>query len=73
MNETVKGWVITNENHPNRQGHRDLYSYTFAKTRTECTTKFAKGSGKNWSFWYRNYNFRCVKAEMTVTQLTPNT
>jgi len=65
MNQTTQGWVVINENHPSHN-RKYLSAHTFANTRTESIKLFIKGSGQSWKYWYRKYNFRCVKAESTI-------
>jgi hypothetical protein len=66
MEKNRKGWVIVNENHPNNPRSKNTLSETFAYTRKDSIAKFVSGSGSDWRYWYRKYNFRAVKAEMTI-------
>lgn len=70
MEETIKGYVIVAIKHPTT--NRDfLNSPTFRETKGQCIRDFVSGSGATWKFWYRKFNFRCVKATSTITvQLT---
>lgn len=66
MKTTQKGWVIINKNHPNSFNEELIFSEYFRLTRQQCISSFIEGSGENWKYWYRKYNFRCVKAKMTI-------
>ena len=67
MEEKRNGWVVVNENHPNNPSNKQVYPETFSYTRKECVAKFVGGSGSDWRYWYRKFNFRAKKAEMVVT------
>lgn len=66
MEQTITGWVIINNNHPNNPKNKQIYFDTFAYTKKECISKFINGSGETWKYWYRMFNFRANKAEMTI-------
>tara|TARA_R100000781_G_C4081320_1_gene127844 strand:+ start:879 stop:1085 length:207 start_codon:yes stop_codon:yes gene_type:complete len=66
MEETRKGWVIVNFDHPNNPGVKRIYPETFGYTRKDSIAKFINGSGSTWRYWYRKYNFRAMKCEMTI-------
>lgn len=68
MEQTSKGWIISNENHPSGTDKYLIHS-TFAQTRKESIGLFCKGSGKEWRYWYRKWNFRCVKAEIIISTI----
>jgi len=65
MNETFKGWVIINIGHPNN-GEKYIVNFSFAYTKNGCIKEFINGSGHTWEYWRRKYNFRCVRAIMTI-------
>lgn len=66
MNELSKGWVVVTYNHGFT--HREfMIPSTFAPTRTKSIGIFIEGSGYNWKYWYRKYNYRCVKAKSILT------
>lgn len=73
MESNTKGWVIINNNHPNRP-EPFIVNNTFSPTRTKAIAKFIKGSNTQWRYWYRKFNFRCVRAEMNIFLIatTPN-
>jgi len=64
----LKGWVIIAENHPKSKENK-LFPETFALTRAEAIHKFINGSIKPWAYWYRNYNYRAIKATQTIEPL----
>ena len=68
MEQINKGWVISNENHPIGIT-KFLITASFASTRKKSIKLFCEGSGGNWNYWYRKYNFRCVKAESTISTI----
>lgn len=65
MESNTFGWVIINIGHP-RTGSQYVNSSTFRRTRKEAIKDFISGSASDWRYWYRKYNFRCVKAESTI-------
>lgn len=68
MEAKENGWVIINENHPNTNS-KYLVPSTFANTRRKSIRLFIEGSNENWRYWYRKYNFRCVKAISLIKTL----
>ena len=66
MEKQSTGWVIVNENHPNNPNVKQIHTETFSYTRKEAIEKFIKDVGYPWIYWYRRFNFRAVKAEMTI-------
>lgn len=66
FNVKVKGWVIVNPYHPTSEKEMIIAS-TFSRTRSEAIKNFIQGSGSDWSFWKRKFNYRCVKAESVLT------
>lgn len=68
MKTETKGWVVVNENHPSGANPYVVTS-TFSETRKEAIKNFVTGSGESWKYWYRKYNFKCVKAKSTVETL----
>ena len=65
MEATSKGWIVINTNHPT-QPKKDIITDTFRYTRKESIKAFIWGTGSSWKYWYRTWNFRCVKAECTI-------
>ena len=65
MEETINGYVIYSECHP-ASNQNFLHSSTFRQYKKECISEFIKGTSKDWEYWKRNYNYRCVKATQTV-------
>ena len=68
MKSVSKGWVVVNHNHPSG-GDPYIIPSTFAYFRKDAIKSFLDGSGSDWKYWYRNYNFRCVKAEIAISTL----
>lgn len=68
LTETINGWVIYSPNHP-ATNSTFFHSSTFRPYRKEAIADFINGSGANWKYWYRKYNFRFVKATQSVTIL----
>lgn len=68
LKETVSGYVVASFSHPATDAPF-LHSSTFRQYRKDCISEFVKGSGKGWKYWYRVYNYRCIKANQTVTTL----
>ncbi|OJV17951.1 MAG: hypothetical protein BGO30_08385 [Bacteroidetes bacterium 41-46] len=68
IQESTTGRIIINENHPNTKS-KYLISSTFAPTRSESIKLFIKGSGNSWKFWYRRYNFKCVRANCQISTI----
>ena len=70
MQETIKGWVILTHNH-GFSGNEFMLSWTFSRTRKESIETFTKESGESWRYWYKKFNYRCVKASSTVVVNEP--
>lgn len=66
LKHEAKGWVVINIGHP-RTGNMFVVDSTFSYTRTSAIKKFIEGSGNDWRYWKRNFNFRVSKASMIVT------
>lgn len=69
MIEQRQGWLIINENHPNNPGKKMIYSETFRLLRKECIDAFIFGTSGSWNYWRKKYNFKCVKAQVTIKTL----
>lgn len=68
MNEVLKGWVVVNYDHSHT--HREfMMSSTFARTRSKSINLFVSDSGEDWKYWYRNFNYRCVKAQSVISTI----
>lgn len=65
MEEITKGWVIVNTGHP-KTGTKFIVPSTFERTRTKAIANFVKGSGSNWEYWKKEYNFCAVKARQRI-------
>jgi len=70
MKAITNGWVVVNYNHPST-GNSSICESTFSRTRKEAIEKFTQGSNQQWKYWYRKYNFRCVRAKSVITIHTP--
>lgn len=66
MEKICKGYVIINENHPSGTAPFVAES-TFRTTKKRTIADFIKNTNSEWRYWYRKYNFRCVKAESKIT------
>lgn len=66
MKNEQEGYVIINENHPNNPKNKTIFTHTFSTLKKNCIENFIESSGKGWRYWYDKYNFRCVKATMTI-------
>jgi hypothetical protein len=64
--KTIKGWVIITEAHP-RSGNPLVMWGSFKATRSEAIKWFVSDSGNSWRFWKRNYGYKAVKAESTIS------
>lgn len=65
--KTVDGWVIMNDNHPANPNNLMIFQDTFSFTRSNAIKKFTDGTGDDWKWWKRKYNFKAVRATMTIT------
>lgn len=65
MKTTKKGWVVVSEKHP-ESGEIYLAEHTFRLTRSGSIQYFIEGTNKSWRWWKRKYNYKCVKAEITI-------
>jgi len=65
MEQSETGWIIVNENHPNTKS-KFLITSSFASTRKRSIQLFVEGSGADWRYWYRKYNFRCKRATSNI-------
>lgn len=66
MEEKTNGWVVLTYNHGIT--HRKfMVPSTFARTRSESIKNFVDGSGEKWKYWYKNFNYRCVKAQCVIS------
>jgi len=65
LSVTNVGWVVINIGHP-ANGQKFIDRESFAFTKNGCIKNFIKGSGETWEYWRRKYNFRCVRATMTI-------
>lgn len=65
MTNKQTGWVIIilipGDERPTLICHDE-----FAYMRRECIENFIKGSSHPWKYWYRKFNYRCVKATRTI-------
>lgn len=64
--EVSFGWVIINQGHP-RTGNEFIVTETFSQTRKKAIGKFIEGSGSDWRYWRRKWNFRAVRSTQTVS------
>jgi len=62
----TEGYVIINTGHP-RTGREFVDNQSFNMYKGKCIEIFIKDSGRDWRYWYRKYNFRCVKATSIIT------
>ena len=60
-----EGWVVVNIGHP-RTGGKYIVSGTFERTRSGSIKLFVAGSGNDWKYWKKKFNFRVVKAKQCV-------
>lgn len=65
MKSVIHGWVVVNPKHPNT-GKEMLVDSSFARTRTEAINKFIEGSSKDWKFWRNKWNYRVIKAKISI-------
>lgn len=65
MENCTPGWVVINIGHP-RTGNKYIVNDTFSIKRSEAIKKFISGSGSDWNYWKKKYNFRVVRADTTV-------
>jgi len=65
MKEETNGWVVVAKNHPTTN-RSYIVTSTFRLTRKESISEFINGSGSSWKYWYRKFNFRCVKASNCI-------
>lgn len=68
MNEITNGWVVVTQNH-GFTGRAFIVSSTFAPTKGISMKLFADDSGFPWKYWYRKFNYRCVRAQNIITVL----
>jgi len=66
MESISYGWMVISENHPNSKNAM-IFNYTFSLLRKDAITKFTKGSGTDWKYWYRKYNYRCVRTKCILS------
>lgn len=66
MESILTGWVVINIKHP-VSGKKFMVESTFATTRKKAIEKFIHGSNESWVYWKRKYNYRVVRADMTVS------
>lgn len=69
MEKIKTGWVVINIGHP-RTGNKYIVNDTFSEKRTNAIKKFIEGSGNDWSYWKSKYNFRVVRADITISVMT---
>ena len=65
MKEVLKGWAIVNIAHP-VTGKGFIFPDSFYRTRREALDSFLEGDDLGWKYWRDKYNFRCVRATMTI-------
>jgi len=65
MKQTTKGWVIVNIGH-SITGEKWLNGYTFSDNKKEAIDKFINGTSYTWKQLRSKFNFRCVRATMTI-------
>lgn len=68
MEESEKGYVIVNYNHPNNP-KPTMFSFSFRRLKRQCIKDFCDGSGSDWKYWRTKFNFQCVKVESTIKTL----
>jgi hypothetical protein len=68
MEEKSFGWVVLSYNLP-QSGKQIMFSNSFATTRNESIRLFVGNSGNAWKYWYRKYNYRCVKAQSIISTI----
>jgi hypothetical protein len=68
MEKYDKGWVVINENHPST-GRAFIVADSFAYLRKDAIKKFCEGSGNEWKYWHKKFNFKCVKAQSFIQTL----
>lgn len=66
MENCTPGWVVINIGHP-RTGDKYIVTYTFSYKRSEAIKMFISGSGNDWNYWKKKFNFRVVRADTTVS------
>jgi hypothetical protein len=66
MKETQKGWAVIHSSHPHKE-FETLMQKTFASTRTQSISKFMEGLSEDWTYWKRNYDYKCVKVELAIS------
>lgn len=66
MTEVAQGYVIINNCHPTTR-KKQFLPRTFRVYKKDCIADFIKSSSEPWKYWYRKWNYRCVKAESIVT------
>lgn len=66
MEKLTTGWVVINIGHP-RKGNKYIVNDTFSVNRSQAIKKFIDGSGHDWDYWKKKFNFRVVRADMTIS------
>lgn len=65
MENCTPGWVVINIGH-SRTGNKYIVNDTFSINRSESIKKFIAGSGNDWNYWKKKYNFRVVRSDTTI-------
>jgi len=65
MKQKSNGWVIINIGHPSN-GQQFISTDSFRINKKAAIKSFVDGSSNTWIYWKAKYNFRCVRAVMTI-------
>lgn len=65
MKSEQQGWCVVNFKHP-ASGDEVVYDFTLSGSRKQSVELFLKGTGAPWSYWYKTFNFRCVKVKSII-------
>lgn len=65
MKSITHGWVVINPKHPSTGREMQIDS-SFSKTRKESIKLFIQDSEADWKYWRNKYNYRVVKAKITI-------
>lgn len=62
-------WCVLTHKHPNT-GNGSICQSTLSRRKKDAIEKFVDGSGSDWRYWKRNYNFTCEKVVVTVETIS---
>lgn len=63
-------WCVLTRNHPTtKSGH--ICQSTLSYLKKDAIKKFIDGSGKDWRYWKRKFNFTCERVSVKIETIKP--